>query len=83
MRTAGISELVKPPAERHHLLPFRWQDPLDLLEVVDIVPRSHADYKLNRFLSALGMHPVVFPLLGCQRLKQGKIGFAEHAKLLD
>src|SRR2546429_5427920 len=43
----------RPSAERLRLYPFRGQDPLDLLEVVDIVPRSHADNKLNRFLSAL------------------------------
>src|SRR5437588_12828882 len=51
--------------------------------MVYIVPRSHADNMLNRFGTALGMYPVVFPLLGCQRLQQGKIRFADHAKLLD
>src|SRR2546429_712422 len=35
----------RPSAERLRLYPFRGQDPLDLLEVVDIVPRSHADNK--------------------------------------
>src|SRR5947208_4183685 len=29
------------------------------------------------------MHPIVLPLLGCQRFEQGEIGFADHAKLLD
>src|SRR6266852_1406664 len=38
---------------------------------------------LNCFPSALGMHPVVFPLLGCQRVEQSKVGFTGHAKLLD
>jgi hypothetical protein len=36
-----------------------------------------------RFLPAFGMHPMVLPLLGCQRLEQSEIGFADHAKLLD
>jgi hypothetical protein len=50
---------------------FRCQDPLDLLPMVYIVPGHHADHMLNRFLSALGMDAVVFPLLGCQRLEHG------------
>jgi hypothetical protein len=53
------------------------------LEVIDIVPRGHADNVLNRFLSTLGMHPVVFLLLGRQRREQGKIRCSDHAELLD
>jgi len=34
-------------------LPFTGQDPLDLLQVVDIVPGSHADNLLDRFLCCL------------------------------
>jgi hypothetical protein len=56
----------RAPVERLRLFPFRWQDLLDLPEVIYIVPRSHADNMPNRFLPALGMHPAVFPLLGYQ-----------------
>ncbi len=38
----------------------------DLPHVVEIVSGEHADDVLNRFLSALGMHAVVFPLVGRQ-----------------
>jgi len=46
-------------------------DPLDLLHVVQIVSGGHPDNVFNRFLPALGMHPVVPPLLGRQRLEHG------------
>src|ERR1700739_3843080 len=36
---------------------------------------------LDAFLSALGMHTVLLPLIGCEGLQQVKIGFAHDPKL--
>src|SRR5206468_12062353 len=58
------------------LIPFPGQDPLDLLQVVDIVAGCHADNLLDRFLSPLRMHPVLVPLVplpGRPRLEQARL----------
>ena len=55
---------------------------LDLLQVVDVVSGKHAHDMLNRFLAALGVYSVVFPLLRRQRLKQRQVGFPKRAELL-
>jgi hypothetical protein len=39
---------------------------LDLLQVVEIVAGEHADSVFNGFVPALGVHAVMFPLLGSQ-----------------
>jgi hypothetical protein len=41
------------------------QDSLNLLQMVDIMSRHQTNNMLNRFLTALGMHSVMLPLLGC------------------
>lgn len=46
-----------------------------LLQVIDVVACKQAHHVLDRFLTALGMHPVVLPLRGLERFKQRKIGF--------
>src|SRR5262249_16355326 len=59
------------------------QDLFDLLQVIDVVPGKHAHDVFDRFLPPFGMHSVVLPLLGLERLKQRKILFPQHAKLLN
>ena len=59
------------------------EDLFYLLQVIYIMPGIQADNVLNRFLAALGMDPILPPLLGRQRFEQGEISFADHAKLLD
>jgi hypothetical protein len=43
---------------------LHFQNPLDLLQVIEIVAGKHADDVFDRLLSALGVHPIMFPLIG-------------------
>src|SRR5882757_8998246 len=72
-----VASICRP---ERRLLP---ENALDLSNVIDVMSRKHAGDVLNRFLSALRMHPVVFPLFRLQRLEQSKVRLAEHAELLE
>src|SRR5262249_48126497 len=61
----------------------RGEDLVDLAPGIDVVPRRHADDVLDRFGSALGMHPMVLPLLGLERLEEREVPVPQHAELLD
>ena len=59
------------------------QDALDLLQVVDIVSGEHQNDTLNRFLTTLGVHAKMFPLLWRERFEHGEVRFAQRAKKLQ
>ncbi len=45
------------------------EDPLDLLEVVEVVPGHHVEDSFDGFFATLGVHAVMLPLLWLQRLQ--------------
>jgi hypothetical protein len=55
----------------------------DLTGVVQVVTREQADHVRYRLDPTLGMHPMVFPLVGRQRLEQREIRLAQHPEELE
>src|ERR1700693_6128905 len=65
------------------LAPLLPEDAFDLAQVVDVVAGEHVRDVLDGFLAALGVHSILFPLLGGQGFEQREIGFPNYAKLFD
>src|SRR5216684_1742737 len=69
--TTSNSFIASVPLTRNfQLLTFLGRDdPLDLAQVIEIVPSHHVNEVFNGFDSSLGVHSVELPLLGCQGLQ--------------
>src|ERR1700722_9542878 len=82
-RSQATAEILKRSLRERLALLFvrrRLEDAFDLLEVIDVVARHHVQDALDGFFAALGVHAVMFPLLGLQTLEHSEIGFAHRAK---
>src|ERR1700674_2100733 len=58
-------------------------DPLDLAQVIEIVPCHHANDLLDGFDAPLGVHSVVLPLFGREGFQQREVAFPRRAELLE
>ena len=59
------------------------KDFLDLSHVIEVMAGRELGDSLNRFLAALGMHAMIFPLPRRERFQQIKIRFAESNKAFE
>src|SRR5262245_46439877 len=57
------------------------EDPFDLPEVIEVVAGEHPHDLLDSFLPALGVHAVVHPLLGIERVEQLGVRVAQPPEL--
>src|SRR4029077_9577054 len=65
------------------LTSFRSDDPLDLGQVIEIVPGHHANNVLDGFDAALGVHAVMLPLLRRKRFQKREVRFPRRAELCE
>src|ERR1700719_3496436 len=66
-----------------HLTFRRRDDPLNLAQVIEIVPSHHASNLLDGFDAPLGMHAVMFPLIGGNGFQQREVAFPRNPKLFE
>src|SRR5215469_1305921 len=59
----------------------RCEDPLDLLKMIEIVPREHLHDRFDCLRPPFLMHSTDLPLFRSQRLKQCHVRFAKRAIL--
>src|SRR5215468_3350545 len=59
----------------------RCEDPLDLLKMIEIVPREHLHDRFDCLRPPFLMHSTDLTLFGSQRLEQRYVRFAKHAIL--
>src|SRR5207253_1308604 len=65
-------------------LPVLWgEDFLDLSHVIEVMAGRELGDSLNQFLTALGMHAMIFPLRRRKRFQQIQICFAESNKAFE
>src|SRR4029077_6685566 len=82
-RCANAPTSFPPKANSIEESLFRGENPLELLDVIQVVAGKHLGDALDGFFPALGVYAELFPLLGRERLQQRQVGFAQYAELLD
>src|SRR5258708_1532143 len=58
-------------------------DPLDLSQMIEIVPGHHVNNTLDGFDAPLGMHAVVLPLLRRKRFQEREVAFPHRSELFQ